>query len=257
MKFKPIAVFVLFFFCNNARAQIILPQLSAGQQVDTLIYTFIYNFTGSCIPQHEFAFEIDTNFIPVASGTNLYGIISGLSSPNDSVLTTEKGYLQNGDTIFFDITSPVYTFFSPYAGVINVDLYLSGTPNVSFEPYPCELFMMCTLGTCSNTCLLTAISNQCIVNDPNDIVDPLPVKDVTPYPNPVIDILNFDNISDEFYFSDFVLYDSSRKIAIIKQLIPSNTFSVKLNNLKPGVYFYKFIKDGTTLYSGKVYVGVL
>lgn len=251
-----VLLFIFSFFCiTNVSGQILLPQLSAGQAIDTLIYSLNYNFDGTCIPQHEVAVQMDTNYIPIASGLEVYGVISGLISPNDSVLTTEKGYLQNGDTIFFSQAGAIYTFYSAWSGIITIDIYLHGTPTVPFETYPCELLMMCTLGICGNTCFLTANSSQCIVNDPIGIEDNDLIDNVIIYPNPATNFVDFELNSDVYSNCEFFLYNSSGAMLFNKSLgINPKFFTVKTDHLKQGTYFYSFTKFGHSIKSGKFVV---
>jgi hypothetical protein len=78
---------------------------------------------------------------------------------------------------------------------------------------------------------------------------------VTIYPNPATELINisFNNETENEYI--FELYDINGKIIVNKVIQPKNiNFSINLNSVKAGLYYYKIVSQNETLFKDKLII---
>jgi hypothetical protein len=70
------------------------------------------------------------------------------------------------------------------------------------------------------------------------------------FPNPATEQISFEVLSDELVNSQFEIVDIKGEI-FYNSIINSPSFSVSINNLSPGVYFYDITHSSERVYRGK------
>jgi hypothetical protein len=70
------------------------------------------------------------------------------------------------------------------------------------------------------------------------------------FPNPATEQISFEVLSDELVNSQFEIVDIKGEIFYNSIINPPN-FSVSINNLSPGVYFYDITHSSERVYRGK------
>jgi hypothetical protein len=70
------------------------------------------------------------------------------------------------------------------------------------------------------------------------------------FPNPATEQISFEVLSDELVNSQFEIVDIKGEI-FYNSIINSPSFSVSINNLSPGVYFYDIAHSSERVYRGK------
>jgi hypothetical protein len=70
------------------------------------------------------------------------------------------------------------------------------------------------------------------------------------FPNPATEQISFEVLSDELVNSQFEIVDIKGEI-FHNSIIDSPSFSVSINNLSPGVYFYDITHSSERVYRGK------
>jgi|GEM_PF-4791493 len=256
---KSIRFFVLLLAMHLTKgpviAQLTIPQLQAGVTIDSAFGMFAYNFLGYCdtLPTYQVILQLDQNLIPLATGVEIVCAVNSVS-PVDTVYTLEAGIVHIGDTFTFpSAANNHYTFYSPSDGNLLLSLVVKGTPAVPFESYPCELFIICTLADCGNTCLITAAPSSCSVSDFSGINvnnENGEGSTMVVFHNGILEIF----IDRQYHHGGtFSLFNSEGKaMAEFELEYGKKHFSNPLSRISSGIYFWKINYRDGNYQSGKL-----
>ncbi len=230
---------ILLINCRNSNAQFILPPLQAGVYVDTAIASFVWQFTGSCMPAPEVSFSVGSGLTPVVPGVEIKAIVIQLTTPLDSAHTLEAGILHVGDTLNFPSSvNNHYTFFSYSSGGVVLQVIIIVTPTIPFQNYPCELSIICTVANCGEACLLMGVPLQCSVDNFSGVIEPNEKNIFSITPNPVENILTVKCNANGTAIEIFNLLGNS----LYKQMLKAGENKINLEFLTDGIYLLRYFE---------------
>ena len=147
-----------------------IPQLVQGVYVDAVIDSVSYYSSGYCAPQMDFELWPDSAFLPIATGVELYALVTDLNMQFGYVASS-YGNVAVGDTLPFDTTRS-YPFTFAGIGNLTVQYRLKGTPTVPGEAYHCNHELALTLANCGNAAYLWTL-------DPNPACQVQPFNSIS------------------------------------------------------------------------------
>lgn len=227
--FKRFTLFALLLVC--ATSQIKSQSLAVGQYANVLLDSFTY-WGGNCAPQFDFQLFPDSVFMPVATGVDLYAVVTEVNTNMPNSLLSSYGVVATGDTLPFDTTHTYpFTFYS--GGYVKIEYRAIGTPTIVGEGYHCSSELGLTLANCGNAAYLWPISPtpDCQVQPMNAIENPLG-KGWELYPVPVREAFRLRHVDGLTTWTEVKLRDVQGRV--LRRWKEGEMMMG--NGLPPGVY---------------------
>ena len=197
----------------------------------------------TCTQTIQTRIELDASLFNYVSGMKFIVIF-------DTVHSMGPSQVHSGDTLVLNSTNPVISLISGSGTDYWYRVKLVGTPTLAGQTYPCAIeFDQCTC-FCFNAIIKASTTNTstCSVDISNSITETKNNLALHIFPNPVIDYLNINNLTNH---STIQLYDIFGKL-VFEEEIDANT-KLKTSDLKEGVYTL-FVTDD---YKHKTYTKVI